>query len=255
MICKYAFVVLAASLVGLTACETTSKLTFPIEFDKNHRSSEIDQRLLKDGLTRVFDYRVFSDSLLGFKDYDSTMTYGLILPLSSTREGYLHKKTLFGNDSAKCTIHVQTYIREIRREKNSFVSSLLSGGNKDYSDNGPSVDRLYDLTVGTIEKPSFSRPSRFRLEKFDSPDQARKTNGYLVIGEDSLVIEPIFAEVNPPLNKLFGLRLFKNGLLYAVLQHDPNYILGRDTLHVYTKATADEQLTIAAFFTMIDQMF
>jgi hypothetical protein len=242
----------------------------PAALDSNFRSGEVKSRIFKDNRGQVFEYRVFSHSLIRSAYRDSTLTCGLIIPRSSLVAIANENKMIFGTDSLQCSIHYFNLDIYKSAEQSSLLMDIIFPPDKQR----PGYDR-YERTntpymrmvAGTLQHPLMKDEVRFHFEHAAAAkdfDSAR-IKGYLKAGNDSFFIHPFFKEIPlhgknvKPMQVLQGYCLMKEDTLYAFLQHAPmvKYLYKpglKDLLFLYSKASPAEQMMMAAYFSLVSSL-
>lgn len=224
------------------------------EFTDNNRSSKIDTRWLKDELIRFLDYRTYKDTVISSYQEDSNFNpIRIFQPETSIKEVHYQNEMQFGYDSGKCTIHYQYFLKYYH-----FGGTLTHIPDQSPKKSNKATRQQKDqfvsvLATGTIQYPPYKNLISFAFE--EDKRSLENTNGQLVISSDTLLIKPIIEAKSHSLKKLAGMQLDKGAIVYGALQRSPNKIFWRNKVFLYTKATAAEQMLIAAYFVVVARYF
>lgn len=268
---KYVWVA-ACSL--LMSCETSMKtLVLPKEVDSRFRSGEIKYpHLLSSKPVSVLEYRVISDSVKESARYDTTVTFGIIIPRSRFVVRVLESKMTFGTDSLQCTARYKMTNFQSESESHSILSDIIvkpDQNDPNYNRDRDKIDITPYMKVlsGIIQLPRLKEemPFRFEHEKAKKDFDSARIEGYLKYSNDSLFIKPLYkADLSrgknaKPMHLLQGYCLMKGDSLLAFLQHAPLiktvFTPGlKDVLFLDTKTSPEEQLLLAAYFSLVSQL-
>lgn len=248
-------------------------LVLPPQVDSHFRSGEITYpHLFNSNTVEVLEYRVISDSVIESARYDSTVNFGIILPRTSLVIRVGDNKMVFGTGSLQCSVRYKTMNFQTESAEHSILSDIVVNPGK----NDPNYDQNRDriritpykkILSGTIQLPQVKKELFFRFEheKADKNFDSAAIKGYLLSGSDSLFIQPLFkAEMLRgknvrPMQVLQGYCLMKGDSVYAFLQHAPMiktlYRSGlKDVLYLNTKTSPEEQLLVAAYFSLVSRL-
>lgn len=256
----------------LLSCSEIKELVLPKGIDKNFRSGEIKYPLFKSGRAEVLEYRVISDSVKEYLRYDTTITFGVILPRSSAVMKVLESNMIFGTDSLQCIIQYKATSFQTESKSHSILSDIIIPGDK----NDPNYDRDRNRTdivpykrivTGSIQLPQLEGevPFWFEHQKAGKDFDSANIKGYLKQGSDSFFIQPLYKESYmrgkevKPMQVLQGYSLMKGDSLVAFLQHAPLvktvYTPAlKDVLYLNSKASPAEQLLLAAYFSLVSRV-
>lgn len=223
----------------MQACTGSKGLTLPAELSANNRNSDItgSARYLPD--VDLLDYRGYKDSVISNRQVDKYSNLGLIFPFTRVIKNMLTGELLFGNDSLKCVVHYTYFIETHTSTGRSLLGAVLEKGNHDYSKDVESVYR-YASGKGTITIPGFADSIRYSF--------GRDTSNTLVIGKDSFVFKYVSEREKGTVYVVDGYQLIKGEVVYAVMQNYSSAKLTKARIYLYSKASVQEQLAIAAYF-------
>lgn len=232
---------LFSGLFFLQACAVPKGLTLPAELSANNRSSDItgSAQYLPD--IRVLDYRGYKDSIISNQEVDKYSNLGLILPHTRVTKNVLTGELLFGNDSLKVVVHYTYYIETHTGKGQSVLGAVLEKGTHDYSKDVENVYR-YASGKGTITIPGSTDSARYSF--------GRDSSNMLIINKDSFVFNYVREREKGSIYIIDGFQLLKGEVVYAVMQNYSRARLTKPRIYLYSKATALEQLVIAAYFAM-----
>ncbi len=268
---KYVWVAVCSLLIS---CETSMKiLVLPKEVDSRFRSGEIKYpHLFSNKPVAVMEYRVISDSVKKAVRYDTTVTFGVIIPRSYLVVRVVESKMAFGTDSLQCTASYKMINFQTESESHSILSDIIVKPDQhdpNYSTNRDKITITPYMKVlyGTIQLPQVKEemPFRFEHEKAKKDFDSARIVGYLKYGNDSLFIKPLYkADLSrgrnaKPMHLLQGYCLMKGDSLVAFLQHAPLIKTVftpelKDVLFLDTKASPEEQLLLAAYLSLVSQL-
>jgi hypothetical protein len=222
----------------LLGCSTPKEIFVTDEFRDNNRSSSIEFRFFKDYLPRLLGYQVYKDSSIAYSSKDSANRIGLITRGSSLTLINGENEMQFGNDSIQCSIRYNFFLEyETTRPP---VFNLFSK-NPGYDDQQTKQSLGTVNVTGTIQYPGFATAIPFTYTNH---------SGQLLIEKDSFKLAPVYQ--GPKLMKTFiGVKLLKGDTVYGTVNSFTGMM--KKKAFVYTKATAMEQLLIAAYFVIISR--
>lgn len=230
---------LFSCLFFLQACTGSKGLTLPAELSANNRSSAITGGAQYLPNIWLLDYRGYKDSVISNRQVDKYSNLGLIFPYTRFTKNVLTGELLFGNDSIKCVVHYTYYIETHTSNGQSVLGAVLEKGKHDYSKDVENVYR-YASGKGTITIPGFADSARYSF--------GRDSGNTLIINKDSFVLKYVKERESGSIYIIDGFHLLKGELVYAVIQNYSRARLTKPRIYLYSKATAQEQLFIAAYF-------
>ncbi|HNU88321.1 MAG TPA: hypothetical protein PKJ94_08525 [Ferruginibacter sp.] len=222
----------------LQACAGSKGLTLPAELSANNRSSDIIGSAQYLPNVRLLDYRGYKDSVISNREVDKFANLGLIFPHTRTTKNILTGELLFGNDSLKCVIHYTYYIETHISNGQSVLGAVLEKGNHDYSKDVENVYR-YATGKGTITIPGFADSASYFF--------GRDSSNTLIINKDSFAVKYVKERESGSIYIIDGFQLLKGEIVYAVMQNHSSAKLTKPRIYLYSKATALEQMVIAAY--------
>lgn len=255
----------------LLSCSEIKDLALPKGVDKNFRSGEIKYPyFFNPGRVEVMEYRVIKDSVISSNRYDTTVTFGLILPRSSIVLMVSENKMIFGTDSLQCIIRYTTTGFQSESSEHSILTDIIvkpDVNDPNYDPSRKTITPYKRSMAGTIQTQPLKEEVQFLFdhEKADKNFDSANIRGYLRMGNDSFYIRPLYKEVKlrgknvKPMQMLQGYSLMKGDSLVAFLQHAPLvktiYTAGlKDVLYLNTNAPQKEQLLVAAFFSLVSRL-
>lgn len=271
IISKSQYVWLAACSL-LISCATSMKtLVLPKGADKDFRSGEIKYPLLNTGRVAVLEYRVISDSVNKSARYDTTVTFGVIIPRTSLVIREAESKMVFGTDSLQCMVRYKMTSFQSESQSHSILSDIIVKPDK----NDPNYDRNRDNIIitpykrvlsGSMQLPQSDAELQFWFEheKAKKDFDSAAIKGYVKYGNDSFFIKPLYKEDlsrgknAKPMQLLQGYCLMKGDSLVAFLQHAPQIKTVfdpelKDVLFLNSKNSPVQQLLVAAYFSLVSR--
>ncbi len=257
----------------LISCSTSMKtLVLPAGVDNNFRSGEIKYPLINKGRAAILEYRVISDSVKKSARYDTTVTFGVIIPRTSLVIREDESKMVFGTDSLQCMVRYKMTSFQSESQSHSILSDIIVKPDK----NNPNYDRDRDRISVTIYKRVLagsvqSLKSNEEIQFWFEHEKAKKDfdsaaiKGYMKYGNDSFYIKPLYKEDlsrgknAKPMQLLQGYCLMKGDSLVAFLQHAPLiktvFEPGlKDVLFLNSKNSPAQQLLVAAYFLLVSRL-
>ena len=225
----------------IAACESPKEMFQTEEFEKNNRSSDIDHRYAKDNLVHLLGYQVFKDTCFSVKRKDSSSTWSLVFDRNTNSTFSSECDWEFGNDSVKSMVHIKSQFEFFERQPTG-----VNWFHQSPEERQTTTGLNYAHIRGTIQYPSFSNEVRF---SYDSHVGKVLHTGYLVINQDSFQLKPVWQ--GSLARTLLGLQLTRGNMIYGMI-YSFTGIWSKHKAFIYTKATDDEQLIIAAYFATID---
>jgi hypothetical protein len=181
-------------------------------------------------------YRAYKDSFIISAQRDSTANFGLITGRVTFTMYNNENEMYFGNDSVKCIIHYTSFSKYQKTEP--AMIDLVSKKKSNLPQQQPETRHIEAWAKGTIQYPAFKNATTFYYHNH---------SGYLLINQDSCLLKPIYQ--GKLMQTLIAVQLVKGDLVYGVVHSFTG--LFKKRVFLYTKATADEQLLIAAYFAVI----
>lgn len=226
------------SLLFITACDTPKEIFITKDFEKNNRSAEIKTHYFKDALVNFLEFRAYKDSCIQCSQTDSNTNFGLIAARVTFRMYNNKKEMYFGNDSVKCVIQYSSFSKYQITEAPAID---LFSKRKIYDPKPePRNEKTDSRAEGTIQIPDIKNTFPFFFHNY---------SGYLLINKDSFKLSPIMQGKWKPMQTLIGVQLIKGDTVYGAIHSFTG--LFRKKVFLYTKATEEEQLIIAAYFAVI----
>jgi hypothetical protein len=263
----------------MLSCYGMKELVLPEGLDSNFRSGEMKHQVLNAYSIQVLEYRVISDSVIKSSYNDTSLTFGIIFPRSSLMIKTAENKMNFGTDSLQCIIRYETKSLQTVSEGNSILTDIILKPPDIYDPNyyryiDPDYDRYKKsitpykkILAGSILYPMLKDEAYFQFEheKAEKDFDSAGIKGYLIYGNDSFFIKPLYKEETmgrkngKPWQVLQGYCLMKGDTLYAFLQHAPLiktlYKTNlKDVLFINTKTSAAEQMLLAAYFSLVSRL-
>ena len=225
-----------------------SSQNFPMtqEFKDNNRSDRFNNM---DGPTIHFlDYRIANYDYSAGERIDSVIREGIILAGRSIRTGITDIKFNLSSPADTCRVKCQ-YIRKYEYYGRSAAVSILNLFSKNKQPQETFEIILEDQASGTISLPG-NNPARF---SFNDITKENKVKGWLLIDADSFRLAPAFRiRKNYDNDSAFaGFHLLKGDIIYGAMGA-PGGVVGK--IYIYTKATAKQQMLIAAFLANIQKL-
>jgi len=230
---------LFSCLLFLQACTGSKGLTLPAELSANNRSSDITGSARYLPNIRLLDYRGYKDSVISNQEVDKYANLGLVFPYTRITKNVLTGELLFGNDSLKCLVHYTYNIETHISNGQSVLGAVLEKGNHDYSKDVENVYR-YASGRGTITIPGFADSAWYSF--------GRDSSNTLITNKDSFAFKYVKERESGSIYVIDGFQLLKGEVVYAVMQNYSTAKLTKPRIYLYSKATAREQLVIAAYF-------
>jgi hypothetical protein len=268
---QYAWVAACSLLIS---CSTSMKtLVLPKGVDKDFRSGEIKYpHLFNSSKVEVLEYRVISDSVKEAARYDTTVTFGVIIPRTSLVIREAESKMVFGTDSLQCMVRYKMTSFQTESQSHSILTDIIVKPDK----NDPNYDRNRDnITItpykrvlsGSIQSLKSNEEMQFWFEheKAKKDFDSAAIKGYMKYGNDSFFIKPLYKEDfsrgknAKPMQLLQGYCLMKGDSLVAFLQHAPQiktvFEPGlKDVLFLNSKNSPAQQLLVAAYFSLVSRV-
>ena len=223
-------------LLALLICSCGS-VPMTQEFKNNNRFSKFDARDFKPGLIRFLDYHVFKEVSLVSNHSDSIIRSGILLPGRSIEEDQLTREVCFGKEGDTCLIHYDLkdkYHHEGRSATVSVINAFSKKSNK--IPQSVTYTNLGNEITGFIKYPALAGEASFSMKNFHAVEY---TYGQLLINQDTFLLRP--AKGN-------SLQLSKGDVTFAIIQQTI-----MDKIYIYTRASATEQMLIAAFFVVLER--
>lgn len=254
----------------ILSCSTITELITPAGLNNNFRSGKIKSGFIKkDRIIEVLDYRAFSDSLIQAVYQDSLLTYGLVIPRSYLVANSTERKMRFGTDSFQCIIHYYDFKLYKSQEQNSVLLDIVFPPDKKppyyiNDENKKTYIPYKNMVAGTMQLPGLPEEAGFQFEhsSYSRNFDSYEVMGYLKIGQDSLLLSPLYKVIPlhgknvKPMQLIQGYSLTKEDSLFAFLQHAPTFASSsrKDVLHVNSNASAEEQMLMAAYFSLVSRL-
>ena len=207
------------------------------EFKGNNRSSKFDARDFKPELIRFLDYHVYKETVLTTDRNDSVIRPGILLTGRAIEETRMTREVVFGKEADTCVIHYDSKTKYDHTGRSAAVSLInLFSKKKNKNPQHDTYVNLGQAIAGFIKYPAFEGDAKFSLKNFR---EIRNASGQLIINNDTFFLNP---------QKGNSLQLSKGDVTYAIIQQTI-----MDKIYIYTKATAIEQMLIAAYFVVIER--
>ncbi len=237
------------------SCAPTTKTVLPVDVDTAFRSAAYEIKYKKkQSLIKVFEYKMLRDTFLNSSTKTDHETFGLIFPKSSYTVASYDKEQRFGSDSQQVSLRV-SIVRVIHEQGHHSLLGDILFPPKDnpYTHSTTSTDNVWILFKGAMEVPGITDSAVFFFErkKVIHQEDTARLSGYIRLASDSFYLQSF--TINEQLSKnsapyvfLQGFKLMKQGRMYAYHQYYTR--LGESAkLYLYTKATPQEQLVLAAY--------
>lgn len=221
---------------ALRACETPQEIFVTKDFEAHNRSSTIDMHSLGSGKIELLGYRQLTDSVFAFSQADSLVNFGLLFPREIMRKSVYSHIFILGNETGKCRVQYEGFVQSLKTEP-----AMIQPGK---SASLPQQQETFRTTAvmlkGVIEYPD----SNTRYPFFYN-----KSEGWLVLHADSFKLKPVYQAEGKIVQTLIGVQLLKNDTVYAAVHSFTG--LSKKKVFLYSKATAAEQLLVAAYIAVI----
>lgn len=219
---------------SLQACETPAALLVNKEFENNCRSSSIDMHHLSSGKIELLGYRQLTDSVFATLQTDSFINMGLLFPGQTVRKETYSHTFLFGKETQQCFVYYSATVQSLLTKPPIIKPS----------GNVPAQQESNKLTGvqlgGTIQYPGSNTAFSFAYANY---------TGWLQVNNDSFKLTPVYDKNSKALQTLTGVQLLKQDTLFALVHSFTG--LSKKKAFMYNKATAAEQLLIAAYIAVI----
>lgn len=244
----------------LSGCKTLFNMQLPSDVDNsNFRSDKIHARPFRATGTSVLDFRVINDSVSYASSADSTLTFGIIVPRSRVVSRRTNGIRTFGTDSLQCKLLYLTHDIYIQAESHSLLGDIMLPPEKykrDIYQEPTSVTYYYRHFNGIVRNNADSAIFNYEETRSKNDIDTSAITGFISVGRDTLILKPYYLAIRQNRNKkkdiymLEGLGFYKQEHLQAFLQYAPLIEPGHEKLHLRIDTTLQEQLLIAAYFTL-----
>ena len=238
-------------------------LHYPPGVDSSFMSTEVRFRSSRQNPTRIFQYKVISDTVVKSIYRDSALTYGLILPASALVGTSQERIMTFGTDSTQCHVvyaNIDIYKKE---EQSSILLDIILPPDKkapDYDKYKTNTTTYARLLTGTARHPFYLDEIKFHFE-FLAPREfldSADVTGFLKIVNDSFVVRalynviPLHGKNVKPMQILQGYSLLKSDTAYGFLQHAP-LVKSKDVVFISPKLSGADRMLVVLFLSLISQ--
>ncbi len=218
---------------ALHACETPAGIFITKEFEANNRSSTIDMHSLGSGKIELLGYRQFTDSVFASSETDSVVNFGLFFPRQIIRKSVYSHVFILGTETATCLVRYDGIVESFKTEP-----AMFQPGKSQSLQQQETFRTTNALLRGTITYSNALCPFFYKDHE-----------GWLVLHADSFKLKPIYQAEGKILQTLIGVQLLKNDTVYAAVHSLTG--LSKKKAFLYSRATADEQLVMAAYIAVI----
>lgn len=234
----------ASCFLLMASCKTTYYI--PEEWKAGYRNSAVDKRLFKNQLIHFLDYSAYENTVISSYEFDSSLSWGIIVPASNYTFITSDHTMLFGNAVDTCNIRYTYHLKYYCSNNRSLLMDILD---KDSYNKERETTQTLELfkTNGFIGYRGLNGEANFEFEENVKTDGPIK--GQLIFSNDTLTISSLDKNDLYSFNATKGIRLRKNNLDYALLLKGKlNY---KNSILISNNASSDEQFIIAAYLAVV----